>query len=529
MKRWMLVMTLAVVVAGIFKAGSARAYTNGRLMDDQIFDNVNSMSQAQIQSFLVSHNSVCLANYSDIDFNWNGSSWVYGPGNISASQIIYKAAQDWGLNPQVIIATLQKEESLVTGTSCDAWRYNSAMGYACPDGSSCNPKYAGFSKQVLWGAWQLKFNKERSEGNTAWDGDGSITYGGFMTQGNRARCDGCTVNFYSGYATIDGQSIYLETGTTASLYTYTPHLNQSFPSIFEGWFGSTLGECTGSNIAGVATGEAVIGQRLGGPESAALTLLNGTATGCIEAHAWTTISGQVWSYHAASNSPAYNPTDSRLIALDSNGDGRDEIALVNYRHTASGMIEIHIWSSNLHQWIAHIATNRPALDPATAEVVAADLNGDGRDELMLIQYTGTGSGMVEVHVWSANLQQWVAHIASNRPSLSHADAKVIVADTNGDGRAEFFLVQLQNTGSGMIELHGWDASLHNWVSHIASNRSAVNPADNDVIAVDSNGNRHALFTLVQLRGTGSGRIEFHQWSSNLQQWISHYATNQPSF
>jgi hypothetical protein len=233
--------TAALLITSLpLGTNSAGAYSNSRMIDNQVFDNAGTMNESAIQSFLNSKNSTCLKNYSDVDFNWNGSSWVYGPGTIPASRIIYKAAQQWGINPQVLIATLQKEESLITGASCDGWRYNSAMGYGCPDGGGCNPKYVGFSKQVLWGAWQLKFNRMRAEGHTSWDGDDAVTYGGFMTQGNRARCGSCTVNFYSGYATIDGQSTYLENGATASLYTYTPHLNQSFPGIFEGWFGSTF-------------------------------------------------------------------------------------------------------------------------------------------------------------------------------------------------------------------------------------------------------------------------------------------------
>ncbi len=262
--------SLALVLGG----GHAHAadYNNSHLMDDQVFDNVGSLSQSQIDDFLhartgpftkLSTASPCLSGYNDINFRWDGSDWYYGdntrvgnstgwvsqgytwntawgPNTIPASQIIYKSAQMWGFNSEVLISTLQKEESLITGTSCDAWRYNSAMGYGCPDSGGCNAKYAGFSRQVLWGGWQLKFGKERSYGNTAWDDDGSITYGGFMTQGNRRRCTSCALNFYDGYATIDGQSIYLENGTTASLYTYTPHLGQSFPGIFEGWFGSVI-------------------------------------------------------------------------------------------------------------------------------------------------------------------------------------------------------------------------------------------------------------------------------------------------
>jgi hypothetical protein len=238
--RLILVISMLVLLAPFMSsrfAPSAHAYSNSNMMDNPVFDNVGSMSESQIQAFLAAKGP-CLANAQEVDFNWNGSTWTYGPGTIPASRMIFKSAQQWGLNPQVIIATLQKEESLITGTSCDQWRYDSAMGYGCPDSGGCNPKYVGLSKQILWGSWQLKFNKERSEGNLAWDGDGDITYVGFMTQGSYKRCNACSAATYNGNATIDGQLLHLENGTTASLYTYTPHLNQSFPGIFESYFGA---------------------------------------------------------------------------------------------------------------------------------------------------------------------------------------------------------------------------------------------------------------------------------------------------
>ncbi len=61
-----------------------------------------------------------------------------------------------------------------------------------------------------------------------------------MTRGTYKRCGSCQAVFYDGYASIDGQTIYLETGATASLYSYTPHLGQSFPTIYERWFGPVL-------------------------------------------------------------------------------------------------------------------------------------------------------------------------------------------------------------------------------------------------------------------------------------------------
>jgi predicted small integral membrane protein len=281
----LLLMRFSLLLASIvgmtlLSTSHAYAYTDTHLMDDVVFDGVGSLSQQQIADFLAGNPgpytklataSPCLSNALTPNFAWDGTHWHYGdvtnaadplyansawnsslgPNNISVSSAIYKAAQQWGLNPEVLLATIQKESSLITGADCAGWRFNSALGYDCPDTltlqdypyinimQTCvrHEKNAGFSKQLLWGSWQLKFNKERSLGNTPWDGDGDITYVGYMTQGTRARCATCTATYFNGNATIDGQTILLETGATASLYTYTPHLGQSFPGIFEGWFG----------------------------------------------------------------------------------------------------------------------------------------------------------------------------------------------------------------------------------------------------------------------------------------------------
>ncbi|MFI5240692.1 MAG: hypothetical protein ACHQUB_03215 [Candidatus Saccharimonadia bacterium] len=262
---------LVAIVSCLVLGGRVQAadYSQNLLMDDAVFNNVGSLNATQIQTFLngsdgrMSSASTCLATYQTPNFYWDGTAWhygdsssgtsawntSYGPANISAAQAIYQAAQLWGINPEVIIATIEKEESLVSGTSCDGWRYSSSMGYGCPDSGGCNPTYAGFTKQVLWGAYQLEFGQQRSYGNIHWDGDETIKYYGYMTTGNRARCGAvggaCSsadtqLIYYDGNATIDNQTVYMTNGATASLYTYTPHLGNSTPRIFEQWFGPAI-------------------------------------------------------------------------------------------------------------------------------------------------------------------------------------------------------------------------------------------------------------------------------------------------
>lgn len=273
MRRFALGITLSVAASLVVLLGGSHpaqaAFNQNNLMDARQFDNVNSMNQAAIQSFLSEFPSSCLKDYQTpqiVDyFNYNDGTSLNGTQHnqfralvqVPASQAIYTAAQAWGLNPQVILTTLEKEEGLVTGgAGCASWRYNTAMGYACPDSGSCptNPWEAGFSRQVMLASWQLRFNEQRSIGNLSWDGDGSVVYSGYMTSGTFARVSGGSTAFYDGTATIDATTVTMSNGPTASLYSYTPHFhgNQVFDSLFEQWFGNVFAYAYGVPAASSA-------------------------------------------------------------------------------------------------------------------------------------------------------------------------------------------------------------------------------------------------------------------------------------
>lgn len=251
---------VSVVTLASFNSSRAyAAFDPSNIIDNSVFDNSQTMSANDIQAFLNGFPKSCLKNYmAPYPLNYSD----YGE-NVSASTVIRRAADLWGINPQVILATLEKEQSLVSGgLGCSPQQYNAAIGMGCPDGGTCPaPAYAGFSRQVTKGAWLFMFNRQRSEGNTAWNGDGSIWYSNRMTAGYRARTAGGTQSYYDGYTTIDGSTVYLSNGATTSLYNYTPHFhgNQNFVLIFEKWFGTVHGTFL-----------------LQSPSSPAVYLMNGT-------------------------------------------------------------------------------------------------------------------------------------------------------------------------------------------------------------------------------------------------------------
>jgi len=260
------------------------------IMTDNIFNNYGSMSVSDINNFLNSFPNSCISpNKGFVAPDPTGYApshgFTYG-ANVTAGQVIYDAAQTYQVNPRVLLATMQKEQSLVTGSagcyyntpnpassfSCDLYStgkiinctqacpysggcVNIAMGYNCP--GNCAAKSEGFSQQVIASTWKLKFSQERSEGNLGWNvqysnfpqpgdywdnsDDQNTCYTNYMTTGNYKVCAGNSAVYWDGLYSISGQIVHMDNGATAALYNHTPFIsgNQKFTNIYQQWFGAT--------------------------------------------------------------------------------------------------------------------------------------------------------------------------------------------------------------------------------------------------------------------------------------------------
>jgi hypothetical protein len=187
-----------------------------------------------------------LANYSDVEAcdSTIAPYYTHCGQTISAAQIIYDAANAYGVNPRAILATLEKEQSLVTDPTPSASQLNCAMGY-----NSCNG-YSGFFTQVDNGAWILKYNYEAAFRNATWlawspasdypCANASSLYSAGLYPGN-------SVTFADPGGTAE--NVTLANAATASLYCYTPYVgpynvtgysgSYNFVYYYQLWFGST--------------------------------------------------------------------------------------------------------------------------------------------------------------------------------------------------------------------------------------------------------------------------------------------------
>ncbi|MDO5049815.1 MAG: hemagglutinin [Actinomycetaceae bacterium] len=226
----------------------------GYIVSDEVFFDSETMDQDQITEFIEKWNAgcvagadgaPCLAQYVEDSTSWTADAFCPGdfvgePGD-SAPSIINKAAKACNVNPQVLLTVLQKEQGLITasGHNLSHDDYAIAMGYGCPDGGACDPKYMGFARQIYNAAHQFQMYRVQPHKYDVIAGrENSIAYNPDAECGRG--------------------EIFVQNQATAGLYNYTPYQpteatvkgmpeecsswgNMNFYGLFRAWFGDPLG------------------------------------------------------------------------------------------------------------------------------------------------------------------------------------------------------------------------------------------------------------------------------------------------
>lgn len=537
------VSSLAVLFIGMGVAHADPTYNSSYLISDKLFTDYGSMSASDIQSFLNSENSG-LKNYSDTEScspptptqPYAFTYYQHCNTTQSAAQIIFDAAQAYQISPRVIMATLQKEQSLITTPNPTQSAINCAMGY-----NSCSG-FVGFFSQVDNGTWDFRRFIELMN-NRNWWGKAPSQYPCLISNAgtsnyNRDLLPGNIVTFADPGG--NARTITLQTSATAALYCYTPFVgpisdtgysgSYNFVVSFEQWWGSVSSPCYNDNNLATTTGESVIPNKylFNGVDYLTLILPNNTGSACVEAHVWNT-GEQSWMTHVATQLMVFDPATSRVITGDLNGDGQDDLVLVKYLNTGSGKIEIHEWDPTYQKWLAHVATNLPSTDPSVGQVITLHMPGEKFTRFAYIKYLNTGSGYIEVHIWNTSQTGFINDFVTNLPATDTNTGQVIATNPFGEAYDRLAYVKYQNTGSGMVEVHIWNLGFQSFINDFATNLPSVSPNIGQVISGNIYGEGHDRLMFVKYTLTGSGMVEVHVWNPGLTTWYTHIATNLSQF
>jgi hypothetical protein len=187
----------------------------GNIISDQLFYNSAAMSEQQIRSFIAAQGAACVG-----DLCLKNRTWTLDPAGadaycdaypggrgLDAAALLSQLSTACGVNPQVMLVTLQKESSLLDRPGPTEANYDAAFGWHCPDvdgAAACDPAYRGFVTQTI----------------------------GMAKQWSRYRVDPQNYSYRAGGTytiawNVDPKcgtsSVTMRNTATASLYNYTPY------------------------------------------------------------------------------------------------------------------------------------------------------------------------------------------------------------------------------------------------------------------------------------------------------------------
>lgn len=227
--------------------------------------------------------------------------------------------------------------------------------------------------------------------------------------------------------------------------------------------------------------------------------------------------GTSWTFRYDDINSGYGVNDmANWKVADINGDGRDDLVDPFYAGPPVGLRIHYAISNSDNSWtFGYRDVNTGYGNPNMANWRVADINGDGRVDLVEPYFRGAGAGLRIHYVTSNSNGTWTFGYRDVNSGYGNANmANWRVGDVNGDGRDD--LVEPYYLAPG-LRIH-----------YVTSNANGtwsfgyrdVNPGygANDMAnwkVADINGDRRADLVGPFFRGTGTGGLRIHSAISNV--------------
>lgn len=147
---------------------AAASFDHTLVISDYEFYRGDALDDAQIEQFIKAKGAQCRSTgdktcLKDLtlpatslvsDRAYAGCEPVTLPAGTRSWTAVAAVGRACNISPKVLLVTIQKESSGVAQPKTTA-QWNKMMGMGCPDGGSCSAKFAGFAKQLYFGADRL--------------------------------------------------------------------------------------------------------------------------------------------------------------------------------------------------------------------------------------------------------------------------------------------------------------------------------------------------------------------------------------
>jgi hypothetical protein len=154
-----------------------------------------------------------------------------------------------------------------------------------------------------------------------------------------------------------------------------------------------------------------------------------------------------------------DPQNIQTVGIDSNGDGVDELGFIRFNGTGNTHLDGYTGSC-FKTLSSQCDTGYPKItDPQNVQAVALDTDGDGADELAYVRFNGTGNTHVDVYGGGC-FKTLMSSCDTGYPKITDPqNVRAMAIDVDGNGTDELGFLRY-NAASGKAHLDTYSGSCY---------------------------------------------------------------------
>ena len=218
--------------------------------------------------------------------------------------------------------------------------------------------------------------------------------------------------------------------------------------------------------------------------------------------------------------PATPGAQTRGVAVgsDLDGDGRQEVIITDY--AVYGVHVYEVAADNTLEWMTTLSTDSTTFWGTPRHVITGDLDNDGKGEIIYMSFRFSSEAGNGINVWewdgvvgSDNYIQYVVPVAVGGTVVDryHGERTINVGDPDNDGQQEILISNNGNTGA-TYDIH--------MIAHIDGDfesgfYSLVSEWESNKDATEWGGSPgYGQANVTDLDGDGDKEVCFFSWNSN---------------
>jgi len=182
---------------------------------------------------------------------------------------------------------------------------------------------------------------------------------------------------------------------------------------------------------------------------------------------------------------------------------------------------------NFQSWLLHTGTPLAQTNAGQWTYAVADWNRDGTPDLIGIKMNNTASGMTEVHILSgaSGFQQWALHVATPLQATDATNWAFAMGDWNRDGTPDLVVVKKQGVSSTEVHILSGASNFQVWLLHAATplEKTSYNWRF-EVGDYNRDGTPDLYGIKMYLTGTNSLEVHVLSGASNFGSWLLNTGT-----